>query len=392
MPEATTLDRLKAGEIAKQELPKNPVAAALLKAQSAMKAVLPKHITPERMSRMALGILRTNNSLAAAAKKNPDSFAHAVVQAGQFGLEIGAFGEAHLVPFGDEVTLIPGYQGLVKLAKNSGHVIDIYAHEVREHDKFKLVYGLSRDLQHEPLAERGFPASPEKRGEIVGVYAVAIYRDQTRTFWALSLADVLKTRDDSRGYKAAKARRKEHPWDTHFEAMARKTAVRALCNWLPKSPEMSAALAFDHAHDRGNRVIMDVDYTIDETPIAGEDGGAGGNETSGATGGTDPRAGEANAATSDTTGRAGGTVDTQTGEIKPGDQAGSQVGGEGPGDEEIVALIKKGAYDDARALGDTPARREMIEGMIKSHQGNQAPSETTTRARRRGGDSNIKAD
>jgi recombination protein RecT len=328
----TTLNQLKAGA-ANEDNPEKQknreVQLALYKAQTAMRSVLPKHMTPERMSRMALGILRTNYSLANAARNNPASFAHAVVQAGQLGLEIGAFGEAHLVPFKNEITLIPGYQGLVKLAKNSGLVVDIYAHEVREKDKFGLTFGMDRTLVHEPLTENGFPASDEARGPITGFYAVAVYKDGTKTFVALSVSQVLKTRNDSRGYQSAKKNNKESPWDTHFEAMGRKTAVRALCNWLPKRPELNAALQVDYAHDNGETAAIDGDFIV--TTDEPTDGGDAGGES----------------------------VDKDTGEIKPdakkedptpttGASSTPAANEDVPTLEDAVALIKKREYDMAR--------------------------------------------
>lgn len=277
----------------------NPIIAALAKANNAMKAVLPKHLTPEKMSRLALSVLRTNRTLAATAQGNPESFVAAVMTAGQLGLEIGIFGEAHLVPFGSEVACIPGYQGLMKLARNSRMVVDIYAHEVRKNDKFEMAYGLQRGLKHEPLTTAqataapgsaptsgGFPASDEQRGDIVGFYAVAELANGSRTFFAVSLAEAHKTRDASRGYQAAKKYKKDHPWDTHFEAMGRKTAIRRLCNTLPKSPELAAALAIDNAHDRGVTAAIDADFTVlaqdDDvrTPLV-EDGSDGGTGTQG---------------------------------------------------------------------------------------------------------------
>jgi recombination protein RecT len=75
-------------------------------------------------------------------------------------------GEAYLVPYKETCQLIPGYQGLMKLARNSGLVEDIYAHEVRAKDRFEMTLGLERDLIHEPLMVNGFPASDEERGGI----------------------------------------------------------------------------------------------------------------------------------------------------------------------------------------------------------------------------------
>jgi recombination protein RecT len=181
----------------------------------------------------------------------PRSVVAAVIQSSQLGLKIGLIGEAYLVPMGSQCQLILGYQGLVKLARNSGSVQDIYAHEVRINDKFDIVLGLNRSLIHEPLKKNGFPASDDERGAIAGFYAVAVFNDGSRTFYALSKEQVEWVRDHSRGYQMAKKKRKESPWDTHFVPMGLKTAIRRLCNLLPKSPELAMALAMDDLNERG---------------------------------------------------------------------------------------------------------------------------------------------
>jgi recombination protein RecT len=159
--------------------------------------------------------------------------------------------------------LIPGYQGLVKLARNSGSVQDIYAHEVRINDKFDIVLGLNRSLMHEPLKKNGFPASDDERGAIAGFYAVAVFNDGSRTFHALSKEQVEWVRDHSRGYQMAKKNRKESPWDTHFVPMGLKTAIRRLCNLLPKSPELAMALAMDELNERGKTQNIGMAEAID---------------------------------------------------------------------------------------------------------------------------------
>jgi recombination protein RecT len=121
---------------------------------------LPKHLSPDRMVRIALTAFRMNPKLA---EVDPRSVFAAVIQSSQLGLEVGLMGEAHLVPFGSQCQLIPGYQGLMKLARNSGIVQDIYGHEVRINDKFDIVLGLNRSLMHEPLKKNGFPA-PTRSG------------------------------------------------------------------------------------------------------------------------------------------------------------------------------------------------------------------------------------
>ena len=223
--------------------------ALLEKSKGEIARALPKHIDPDRMLRIALTTFRTNPGLA---KCNPVSVLAAVIQASQLGLEIGQNGEAYLVPFKDECQMIPGYLGLMKLARNSGMIRDIYAHEVRENDRFELRLGLNRHLDHEPLQGRGgFPASELARGEITGFYSVAVFKDGSTTFVPMSVDDVLRIRDASRGYQSSKRFNKQSTWDTDFVPMGKKTAIRALCKLLPKSAELSAALALDGAAERG---------------------------------------------------------------------------------------------------------------------------------------------
>lgn len=231
---------------------------------------LPKHINPERMARIALTAFRMTPKLG---ECDPRSVFAAVIQSSQLGLEVGLMGEAHLVPFGKQCQLIPGYTGLMKLARNSGLVVDIYAEAVRINDKFALKLGMARDLQHEPLtAPGGFPASDEERGEVVGFYAVGVLKDGSKTFVAMSRKEVEKIRDGSKGYKAAKQYNKESPWDTDFVPMGKKTLIRSLCKWLPKSPELATALALDDNAGRQNLNVKDViDGTF--TPVVDEETG-----------------------------------------------------------------------------------------------------------------------
>ena len=109
--------------------------AMLEKFKGEIARALPKHINPDRMARIALTAFRMTPKLA---ECDPRSIFAAVIQASQLGLEVGLMGEAYLVPFGDQCQLIPGYTGLMKLARQSGLVQDIYAHEVRVNDKFTL--------------------------------------------------------------------------------------------------------------------------------------------------------------------------------------------------------------------------------------------------------------
>lgn len=233
---------------------------------------LPKHMNGERMSRIALTAFRQSPFLA---KCDPLSVFAAVVQSAQLGLEVGLMGEAHLVPFktkqGWKCQLIPGYQGLMKLARNSGLIEDIYAHEVRERDEFEMTLGMTRLLTHKPLMHTGFPASEDERGAITGFYCVAVFKDGTKTFTAMARHEVERIRDNSKGYQAAKRDGKESPWDTEFVEMGKKTVIRRQSKYLPKSPELALALALDDAAYRGKEQGLNVEAALEGTWAPVED-------------------------------------------------------------------------------------------------------------------------
>jgi recombination protein RecT len=231
---------------------------------------LPKHINPDRMARIALTAFRMTPKLA---ECDPRSVFAAVIQSSQLGLEIGLMGEAHLVPFGGQCQLIPGYTGLMKLARNSGLVTDIYAEVVRLNDKFSLTLGMERNLEHTPLTSAGgFPASDEERGEVAGFYAVGVLKDGSRTFVAMGRPEIERIRDGSRGYQASKKYKKESLWDTDFASMGLKTAIRRLCKYLPKSPELATALVIDDQAGRQKFILDDV-INGTFTPVVDEETG-----------------------------------------------------------------------------------------------------------------------
>jgi recombination protein RecT len=216
-----------------------------------LRKVLPAGVV-ERWARTAISTYRLSGSLS---KCDPRSVMAAVFQVAQLGLEINpALGEAYLVPFKDKCQVIPGYLGLMKLARNSGFVADIYGHEVREKDSFRMKLGLERKLEHTPLClEGGFPAPEEERGAVVGFYAVAVLRSGVSTFAAMSRKEVERVRNLSPGYQVAKRLGKESVWDTDFVAMGLKTVIRRLCKFLPKSTELATALALDNLAENGQQ-------------------------------------------------------------------------------------------------------------------------------------------
>lgn len=230
----TTEDRLAARRTEIQGGPPARTVFDLIKRmRPQLEAALPRSINADQFVRVVLTELQMNKGLADCSEQ---SLLGAMMLSAQLGLRPGApLGLCYLVPYGDKVTFILGYKGMMELARRSGQITGLYAYARREHDlprdKPWFGYGLEPFLYHTP--------ADGERGEITHVYAVAKYRDGSEPqFVVLTTADVERYRRRSKAANSG-------PWVTDWEAMALKTAVRRLSTWLPQSEELNAALAVD---------------------------------------------------------------------------------------------------------------------------------------------------
>jgi recombination protein RecT len=224
--------------------PARTLEELLSQMQGAMAQALPRHMHPERMLRLATTAMRTNKQLA---QCTPASFLGAVMQASIMGLEVNTpSGHAYLVPFKNkgvlECTLIIGYQGMMDLARRSGHVRSIYAFPVYVGDVFEYEFGLNPTLQHKPIG------GDKADANLTHVYAVAKLDNGEPVFTVLTVDDV--------EYFRSKSKAANSPfWRDNYPQMAMKTAVRRLYTWLPRSSEMAVAQAVEQrGDDRANQI------------------------------------------------------------------------------------------------------------------------------------------
>lgn len=219
---------------------------------------LPKHMTADRMARIAMTEFRKTPALM---KCDPATLFGAVIQCSQLGLEPGGtMGHAYLIPFENrrkgitEVQFIIGYRGMLDLARRSGQIVSISAREVCENDKFRYCYGIEETIEHIP--------AEGARGELTHVYAVARLKDGGVQFEVLTRSQIEEIRNASQGYKTAiKYDRTDTPWISHFPEMAKKTAIRRLFKYLPVSVEIQRAVGLDEAAEAG--ISQDNGYVID---------------------------------------------------------------------------------------------------------------------------------
>lgn len=223
---------------------------------------LPKHLTPDRMARIAMTELRKTPKLQ---ECDPMSFIAAIMQASQLGLEPGVLGSCYLIPFNNnktgkvECTFMPGYRGFLDLARRSGQIDSLVARAVYENDKFEYEFGLKESLVHKP--------NMDEPGQFIAVYAVANLKDGGHQFDVMSKKQVDTIRAGSQG-------KNSDAWTKNYDEMAKKTVLRRLFKWLPCSVEMQKAVSLDEQQESGTQNIktaaseeFDMDFVIDAEPV-----------------------------------------------------------------------------------------------------------------------------
>lgn len=247
----------KSNGVAKKAVTPEQTLNALLKRMGPeIQRALPKHLDADRIARIALTAVRTTPKLL---ECDQTSFLAAIMQSAQLGVEPNTgLGQAYLIPYGKQVQFQLGYKGLIDLAVRSGQYKAIYAHEVYADDEFEFSYGLVKDLIHKPAA---IPS-----GEPIGYYAVYHLQNGGYDFvyWT-------KERIDHHAQKFSQAVQKgwTSPWKTNYDAMAKKTVLKEVLKYAPKSIELQKTVEADstikNELSRDMSDVIDVtDYTVIE--------------------------------------------------------------------------------------------------------------------------------
>ena len=195
-----------------------------------------KGVTAERLVRVVMQAVSRSPQLLECTR---ESLFSAVSCCAQVGLEPNLLGDAYLVPYKNnktggkyEAQFIPGYKGLVKLVRRSGELSSVSAEVVYAGDDFQYELGDCPRITHKrtDATDYGQP--------IRYAYAVAHLRDGGIQRIVMTKAQVDKVRSGS-------AAGKYGPWQDHYEEMAKKTVLRALCKLLPLTIEATDALERD---------------------------------------------------------------------------------------------------------------------------------------------------
>ena len=245
-------------------------------ARDQLAAVAAKHMNPERMMRVVANAIRTTPKLQ---QCEPMSFLGALMHCASMGLEPNTpLGHAYLIPFENkrkgvtEVQVVIGYKGFIDLARRSGQLASIHGDIVYDDDElWSHEYGSDQHLRHRP--------GPRK-GRRLGAYCYVklnlgdgITAEGHRF---MTMDEIIAHRDKhSQGWKTAVrfGKTADSPWNEAnpaFEAMAIKTAVRALANRgeLPMTIEFMSAMQTDETTSDYRAFAMDPSSGV--TPPEGD--------------------------------------------------------------------------------------------------------------------------
>ncbi len=275
--------------VAKSNL--DTLRSMLGKMESQLRNALPRFLTPERMIRVATTTVQRVPKLL---ECDPITVVGAIMQAAQLGLEPdNVTGTAYMVPFWNskqrrmECTLIPGYRGLMMLARRSKDIQAFDARVVKAGDLFAFEYGSRQFLTHKPAAAMALqnggkdnggavykfdPKAPEP--ETIAAYMIAFYGSN-----GLSQFQVMFRPELERVKEMTKSRNREGqivgPWIEHPDAMFTKTVIRRGAKLLPFSIELQTAVSLDERAAAGRSqnlgLLVADSLGIDFTPAPEDD-------------------------------------------------------------------------------------------------------------------------
>jgi recombination protein RecT len=211
-------------------------------ARDQIAAVLPEHVSPDRVIRVARTAWQMDNNLR---NCDPRSILACVMKACELGLEpSGALKHCYLVPFKGEATLILGYAGILELARRTGQYLIIDSRVVYANDEFRIEYTPDPVFRHVPaLDDPGIP---------VRVYAFARLKGGELALELMSRAEVeaIRKRLPERAANSG-------PWRDYWGEKARNVVLKRLLKRMPLSVELAQAVADDNEAEWGEAATVE---------------------------------------------------------------------------------------------------------------------------------------
>lgn len=212
-----------------------------------MERALPRHMTADRMARIALTSLRVNPKLMSCTR---DSFYGSLMAASQLGLEPGINGQCYLIPYRDNrkgvdiCTLVPGWRGYMDLVNRTERAT-ASTDAVYDGDEFDYTLGTKVNIHH----KRGKWAGTE--AALQYVYAVGHIKG-LEEFPQIDVWDIEKVW--AHRNKQNKVGDRHYSY-VHPEMYARKIPLLQVLKYLPSSIELADASMLDASASEGRQSL-----------------------------------------------------------------------------------------------------------------------------------------
>jgi recombination protein RecT len=231
--------------------PASSLAMFMEKHKAQIGLALPKHITADRMVRLAMTSFSQNRALQDC---DMQSIFASVVIAAQLGLEIGVGGQGYLVPYKGKATFVPGWQGLVDLVSRAGRAT-VWTGAVYEGDRFEWALGDNPFVRHHPEGDA------DEWNKITHVYAIGrVNGSQYPVIEVWTMGRILRhlnkfNKVGEKHYALANNRQ-------NLEMYARKVALLQVLKYMPKSVEVQRAMDVANVVDSGKNFTFDGEVVV----------------------------------------------------------------------------------------------------------------------------------
>lgn len=192
-----------------------------------VEAALPKEFNKERFVQNCLAVLNEKPELT---RVNAADLQAGLLKGAYLGLDFFKK-ECYLIPYGNKVNFQTDYKGETKFVKRYSirPIHEIYAKIVREGDFFE-----EKIENGQPSID--FKPKPFNNGQIVGAFAVALYKDGGMEYEVMSERDINAVRSNYSKMSNSGA------WKNSWDEMAKKTVLRRLCKHIETDFESIEAM------------------------------------------------------------------------------------------------------------------------------------------------------
>jgi len=230
---------------------KSPIAelsSFMEKLKPQLELALPKHMTADRMARLALTAFSTSPKLQ---KCSVNSIAASLMTAGQLGLEPGVNGAGYLIPYKTTCTFVPGWKGLVDLVARSGRGT-VYTGVIYKDQNYTFTDGARRDLVIHSETELDDPE------DMTHAYAIGWVKGSAMPIIELWTIGKL-TKHRNKYNKVGSNHYSYRDWEMY----CRKIPLLQVLKYMPCSIEVSNAIAVSHGAEAGRNPIIEGGIVLD---------------------------------------------------------------------------------------------------------------------------------